>query len=84
MRKRVLWSFLLISSIFFSQLVEAADTAPADLGSLGFGIGIGLTWLNKTDIRAADVKGGVVRITDEEKQIRAFWLETHYLFDRYK
>lgn len=49
------------------------------LGSLGFALGIGNTFLSKENINSAEVDSGLVRITDSSKQQRAFWLESHYV-----
>lgn len=72
-----------IMFIAISILVSHVSIAE-ELDKLGFGVGIGLTWLNDADVRTTEVKGGLVRITDEEKEKRSFWVESHYLLDRFK
>lgn len=59
----------------------AAGNGGDGLAPLGFGIGIGNTWLSRENVREAVVTDGIVRVTESEREQRAFWLETHYLFD---
>lgn len=68
----------------------AAPAAPASSGTtadtkalerLGFGLGIGVSFLDESDILETTVANGVIRVTDSEKVKRDAWLETHYTFD---
>lgn len=54
-----------------------------DLQKLGFGLGIGISYLNKDNIVSARNDNGIVRITDYEETKRGLWLETHYMLDKY-
>lgn len=66
------------------SLAQTMPTPPENINSLGFGIGIGSTWLHTTNVQAAEVTNGLVRVVDDEKHQRSFWLETHYLLDRFR
>lgn len=54
-----------------------------DWGSLGFGVGLGLTALGEADVKEAVVADKKVRITEESKYGKAVWLETHYHWQRW-
>ncbi|WP_206675458.1 hypothetical protein [Solimonas terrae] len=49
-----------------------------NFGALGFAAGIGVTFLKHANVNDATLENGVVRVTDETKNQRALWLETHY------
>lgn len=62
----------------------AAPTGGTDLPdftSLGFGIGLAVTFLDEPEILETVVANNIVRISDSEKTKRDAWLESHYTFE---
>ena len=87
--RRTIAPFALAAALTSPVLGQAAaPTSPVigqadSVSSLGFGIGIGNAWLEHQNVRTTSITNGVVRITDAERTQRAFWLESHYLLDRF-
>ena len=77
-----IWATVLLSIAVFQPLsAEEVEKSDSGLGKFGFGLGIGVTALDREEIRDAVIENGIVRITDEEDVSRAIWLETHYTWD---
>ena len=66
-----------------ATVTAAAQPDTAQLPSVGFGLGVGTSLLEREHIRETTLVNGVVRVTASERTQRAFWLETHYLLDRF-
>lgn len=61
-----------------AENMKEEEKKAGGLSDLGFAAGIGLSFHKEADIKEAEVRNGLVRVTDEAKKERALWLETHY------